>query len=124
MSKEIIEAENRIKTLINRLPAGLMILTMDGTIESISPPLEQLSGFLAKEVQGKKIFSFFDSHRSNAELISFLNEEATNYLVSTKINTKSGQQTDVEFTTSIASTTDENRIVICVLDKSKNRIDL
>jgi PAS domain S-box-containing protein len=60
LAEETIKAsERKIRTIIESMLVGLMIITKDGIIESINPASERMFGYKPNELSGRHIMSVF-----------------------------------------------------------------
>ena len=65
--QKIQESEHRIRTVINSLAAGLVIMNKSGLIESLNPTAERLFDELAEKLAGRHISCLFDESADAGE---------------------------------------------------------
>ncbi len=64
LAEEAIKAsEERIRTIIENMMVGLLIITPSGIIEAVNPSSERIFGVTAKELVGKHILALFSESR-------------------------------------------------------------
>ena len=72
-AQEAIRAsEARIRTIINHMIAGLVIVKNNGNIESMNPRAEAIFGYHAKEIEGEFFSKLFDSKPDQLDETLFL----------------------------------------------------
>lgn len=71
------QGHKRIRSMFRSMPVGLTVLTDQGVIESVNPRFEQMFGYLADDVVGKTLYSFFEISKENEISFSQLVESQT-----------------------------------------------
>ena len=87
-------------TLFKTAPAVALLLDPDGKITAINPHLEQISGYIAKEVLGKYWFEVFtpnDDQPTNPEFLPEQSAKAAVTRASKAIITTNGMQRQIEW---------------------------
>lgn len=71
------QGHKRIRSMFRSMPVGLTVLTDQGVIESVNPRFEQMFGYLADDVVGKTLYSFFEISKENEISFAQLVESQT-----------------------------------------------
>lgn len=101
-------SEKRIRTIIENMLVGLIIITKDGIIESINPASERMFGFAAEEIVGRHLLCLFNdsklfSERSQTDTHNFMENlfsRALNRIGELDALKKSGEDFPIEISLS------------------------
>lgn len=130
LAEEAIRAsEQRIRTIINHMIVGLVIVNQDGFIESMNPAAEGIFGYRAEEIVGRHLLAlfsdskFFSEHNEN-DTMSFMEtlfNQALNRIGEFDCIKKNGEDFPVELSLSELKSHEGERYMANVLDVSERR---
>ena len=130
LAEEAIRAsEHRIRTIINHMIVGLVIVNQDGYIESMNPSAESIFGYKAEEIVGRHLLSlfadskFFSEHNEN-DTMSFMEtlfNQALNRIGEFDCLKKNGEDFPVELSMSELKTHEGERYMANILDVSERK---
>ena len=63
--QQLLDAQKRLRTLLNELPVAVVIADSGATIRAVNPVAERLFGLDAKQISKRNLFNLFDFHASN-----------------------------------------------------------
>lgn len=130
LAEEAIRAsEQRIRTIINHMIVGLVIVNHDGFIESMNPAAEGIFGYKAEEIVGRHLLAlfgdskFFSEHNENDTMafMETLFNQALNRIGEFDCIKKNGEDFPVELSLSELKTHEGERYMANVLDVSERR---
>ncbi len=130
LAEEAIRAsEQRIRTIINHMIVGLVIVNQDGFIESMNPAAEQIFGYRAEEIVGRHLLAlfgdskFFSEHTENDTMafMETLFNQALNRIGEFDCLKKNGEDFPVELSLSELKSHEGERYMANVLDVSERR---
>lgn len=122
-------SEKRIRTIIENMLVGLIMITKDGIIESINPASERMFGFTPEEIVGRHLLCLFNdsklfSERSQTDTHNFMENlfsRALNRIGELDALKKSGEDFPIEISLSEFETADGYRYLANILDVSERR---
>jgi PAS domain S-box-containing protein len=130
LAEEAIRAsEARIRTIINHMIVGLVIVNQDGYIESMNPRAEHMFGYKAEEIVQRHLLAlfgdskFFSEHSEN-DAMSFMEtlfNQALNRIGEFDCLRKNGEDFPVELSLSELKTAEGERYMANILDVSERR---
>ncbi len=130
LAEEAIRAsEARIRTIINHMIVGLVIVNQDGYIESMNPRAEHMFGYKAEEIVQRHLLAlfgdskFFSEHNEN-DAMSFMEtlfNQALNRIGEFDCLRKNGEDFPVELSLSELKTAEGERYMANILDVSERR---
>lgn len=130
LAEEAIRAsEHRIRTIINHMIVGLVIVNQDGYIESMNPSAESIFGYKAEEIVGRHLLSLFAdskffSEHSESDTMSFMEtlfNQALNRIGEFDCLKKNGEDFPVELSMSELKTHEGERYMANILDVSERK---
>ncbi|MCA9802909.1 MAG: PAS domain S-box protein [Cyanobacteria bacterium HKST-UBA02] len=130
LAEEAIRAsEQRIRTIINHMIVGLVIVNQDGFIESMNPRAELIFGYKAEDIVGRHLLAlfsdskFFSEHNENdtTAFMETLFNQALNRIGEFDCLKKNGEDFPVELSLSELKTHEGERYMANVLDVSERR---
>ena len=130
LAEEAIRAsEHRIRTIINHMIVGLVIVNQDGYIESMNPSAEKIFGYKAEEIVGRHLLSLFSdskffSEHNESDTTSFMDtlfNQALNRIGEFDCIKKNGEDFPVELSISELKTHEGERYMANILDVSERK---
>ncbi|MDR3615082.1 MAG: PAS domain S-box protein [Candidatus Obscuribacterales bacterium] len=122
-------SESRIRTIIENMLVGLIIITKDGIIESINPASERMFGYQSAEIVGQHVMKLFHdstlfSVNDRIDRQNFLDglwQRSFKRIGEFDALKKLGDTFPIEISLSELETTEGTRILANVLDVSERR---
>ncbi|HEY9679042.1 MAG TPA: PAS domain S-box protein [Drouetiella sp.] len=122
-------SERRIRTVIENMLVGLIIITKDGFIESINPASERMFGYRAEEIVGRHLLCLFNdsklfSERSQSDTHNFMENlfsRALNRIGELDALKKNREDFPIEISLSEFETADGSRFLANILDVSERK---
>jgi PAS domain S-box-containing protein len=130
LAEEAIRAsEMRIRTIIENMLVGLIIVTKEGMIESINPSSERMFGYRAEELVGKHLMALFHDSTlfsvSNPQdcrnFMEGLFQKSLNRVGEFDALKRLGEDFPIEMSLSELETTEGKRYLANILDVSERR---
>lgn len=100
MLEQAIANERRVRTIIDSMPVGLLVLRQDGSIQTVNPTSEKIFGYAAGDLERLKISDLLTDigNQRVAQYISNLFEKATGHIVERIARKHDGQEVPIELT--------------------------
>lgn len=122
-------SEKRIRTIIENMLVGLIIISPDGIIESVNPRTEQIFGFTSSQMVGRHLMSLFIEARlyslnSREDLNSFMENmfhKALNHVGEFDALKQTGEDFPIELSLSEFNMADGRFFLANILDVSERR---
>lgn len=122
-------SEKRIRTIIENMLVGLIIISPDGIIESVNPRTEQIFGFTSTQMVGRHLMSLFVEARlysmnSREDLNSFMENlfhKALNHVGEFDALKQTGEDFPIELSLSEFNMADGRFFLANILDVSERR---
>lgn len=119
LAEQVIkEAEARVRQILESLPIGLMMVTLDGKIVLANKTFEEVFGFSLADIEGETIDSILIDNRSQTKKINidFIVENALGRTHECFAHAKDGADIPVEVSFREIETLDGKRLVGLILD--------
>jgi PAS domain S-box-containing protein len=116
-------SELKVRTIIERMPAGLVLMAEGGILETCNPWLERISGYTAGEVAGKDATLLLQTNRTAPEIFAFLEEHRAG-TVSAKLRKKDGTALMCDITATMLEKFDKARMMVCFHNADEQRLNL
>lgn len=122
-------SEKRIRTIIENMLVGLIIISPEGIIESVNPRTEQIFGFTSSQMVGRHLMSLFIeaklySLNSREDLNSFMENmfhKALNHVGEFDAMKQTGEDFPIELSLSEFNMADGRFFLANILDVSERR---
>ncbi|HEY9715426.1 MAG TPA: PAS domain S-box protein, partial [Chroococcales cyanobacterium] len=130
LAEEAVKAnERRIRTIIENMLVGLMIITPDGRIESINPASEHMFGYRSEEIVGSHVLRLFNESKlfspdSASDCKNFLDtlfQKALNKIGEFDARKKTDEDFPINMQVSELETADGQRFLCNIVDLSERR---
>ena len=117
MSEEVSALASRLRTIIDNMVAGLIVVTRDGYIESINLATERMLSYSPEELVGLHISVVFTNGKLDLAFMTQLQEKSSNKLCSIELRRKDGSCIPVVVSMSDFITEfGKDRSLLCILE--------
>lgn len=119
LAEELLRSsERRIRSIIDSMLVGLLVLNPNGTIESINPRITQITGFTAEELENNSILTLFPESRvpDAATFVANLNQKASGHVTEVYGTRKGGADLPLEVSLTEFHAIEGDRFLANVVD--------
>lgn len=129
-AEEAVKAsESRIRSIMNHMIVGLVIVDSSGRIESMNPQAEKIFGFTTAELEGRHVLCLFADSKFYSEakiqdtdtFWQTLSDQAQNKIKEYEGLTKRGDEFPIEVLLSELNTHEGARFIVNVVDVSERK---
>ena len=117
------ESEERVRSIIEKIPVGLVVFAEDGLMEFVNPALEGMFEEAQESLIGRKLVSLF--HRppsvSEEETTAQFKDRAIERIIELVCLRKGGEKFPVEFSSTVFETQEGPRYLGILLDVSERQ---
>ena len=118
--KKIQHSKWRIRTIINQLNSGLVILSETGLIETMNPSMEEISGYWAEELVNRHIAELLITDKSNDEICRSLWDSNRQTIFESTLETKDGEAVNIELSAKPIKVKDGTKRLILDIRATQN----
>lgn len=117
------ESEERVRTIIEKIPVGLLVFTEKGAIEYVNPTLESMFNQSSENLIGRQLASLVVRSQTVAEVefTAQLKEKALDRIFEINCLKNDGERFPVEFSMTDFETQDGPRLLGILLDVSERQ---
>ncbi|MBA3856175.1 MAG: hypothetical protein C0507_04630 [Cyanobacteria bacterium PR.3.49] len=117
------ESEERVRSIIEKIPVGLVVFADDGLIEFVNPALESMFEGPAESLIGRRLISLVHSPASvsDEESSAQLKEKAIERIIEITCLRQGGEKFPVEFSSTVFETQEGSRYLGILLDVSERQ---
>lgn len=108
MQAELTANEKKFREIFNSMADTFVRVSFDGSIQVISPSIEELSGYKSKDLIGKSIKDLYVKPEESHAIIKRVQEEKFVREIETAIYSKSGEKKYISFTAKLYYDEDNN----------------
>lgn len=119
LAEELLRAsEKRIRSIVDSMLVGLMVVREDAFIESINPRISQMTGYTAEELEGSCLLRLFAESRipDGRALMNNLLSKATGHTAEFRAVRKGGAELPIEVSVTEIQSVEGNRFLLNVMD--------
>ncbi|HEY9785444.1 MAG TPA: ATP-binding protein [Candidatus Obscuribacterales bacterium] len=109
-------SEARVRTIIENMPIGLIMIDRGGTIEFVNPMLEQITGFELGELAGKQLTKLLPAGTSTKDILEELKTKPAGHIQELMAVKKNGERFPIEFSLTHFDTAEGPRQLAVMLD--------
>jgi PAS domain S-box-containing protein len=110
------ESENRMRSIIEHMPVGLLIVNEQGKIETTNPKAREIFGFNPKEMNEKKLGTLISGAGNDADTLTEILQKGYARLVDMEAIRKSGEEFPIELSLSDFKSAEGTRYLASIQD--------
>jgi len=114
-------ANERVRSMIQNLPVGIISISQEGTIDSVNPRIEEIFGYQADKLVGRPFTELFGAHCSDTNLLEKLKTQALNQSIEMDATRSEGSPIPIELSLTPYESPDGKRYLLNVQDISERR---
>ncbi|MBA3855431.1 MAG: hypothetical protein C0507_00855 [Cyanobacteria bacterium PR.3.49] len=110
------EAEARLRTILESLPVGLMMVDLDGKVVLSNRTFEEVFGYKLRDIEGKNVETILTDSRARKVNIAYITENALGRAHECLAERNDGSEVPVEISFREIETLDGKRLIGLILD--------
>ncbi len=117
------QSEKRVRTIVETMPTGLVIINKDGAIESINPATERMFGYDFQVLSEKPVQQLFPKAASSGveDLLEMLLTKGQKHILELEAARANGEAFPVEVSVNEFEAFEGSRYMLVILDISERR---